>query len=153
MCISPNKLTGALRSAGRGQAIAELALIAPLVLILLIGAAEVARYANFSILVANAARAGVQYGSQNLVTATDTAGMQSAAQADAQDAGMTATASSYCICANGTASTCQSADCPNSHRLTYVKVDTSETYQSMLHYPGITPSLQIKGHAVMRVVQ
>jgi Flp pilus assembly protein TadG len=153
MSIWRSKLAGALRSADRGQAIAELALVAPLVLILLIGAAEVARYANFSILVSNAARAGVQYGAQNLVTAADNAGMQSAAQADAQDPSMTATASSFCTCANGNASTCQATDCPNSHRLVYVKVDTSETYQSMLHYPGITPSLQIKGHAVMRVVQ
>ena len=150
-----NSIARVFRADERGQAIAELALLAPLMLVLVIGLIELGRYANFSIEVANAARAGVQYGAQNLVAANDTAGMQNAALADAPDLSstMTATAIHFCTCFNGATSTCQPADCPGSHRLLYVQVDTSQTFNSMLHFPGVLNTLQVKGHAVMRVVQ
>ena len=144
----------ALRRADAGQAIAEMAVIAPLLLLLLIGLVEVGRFANFSILVGNAAHAGVQYGSQNLVTAADNAGMQNAALADAQNvAGLTATATHFCKCSDGSASTCLPTDCAASHRLLYVQVDTTGTFPSLLHYPGVLGSLQINGHATMRAAQ
>ena len=141
-------------SADKGQALAEMAIIAPLLLLLLIGLVEVGRYANFSILVSNAARAGVQYGAQNLVTAADNTGMQNAATADAQNiAGLTAAATHVCKCADGSASTCLPTDCSASHRLVYVQVDTTGTFASLLHFAGIAPSLTITGHAVMRAAQ
>lgn len=144
----------ALKRDERGQAMAELALIAPLLAVLLVGLVEVGRYANFSIVVSNAARAGTQYGAQNLVVANDNAAMANAAQADAQNlAGLTAVASHFCTCANGTSSNCGSTDCPGSHRLLYVQVDTSDTFSSLLHLPGMLNSLQIQGHSVMRVAQ
>jgi Flp pilus assembly protein TadG len=144
----------ALGSSERGQALAEMALIAPLLLFLLVGLVEVGRYANFSILVSNAARAGVQYGAQNLVTAADNVGMQNAATADANlGAVMTATGSHLCKCSDGSASTCLPTDCASSHRLVYVQVDTVATFTSMLHVANIVPSLQIRGHAVMRAAQ
>jgi Flp pilus assembly protein TadG len=144
----------ALRAADTGQAIAELAVITPLLILLLIGLVEVGRFAEFSILVSNAARAGVQYGAQNLVTAADNTAMQNAATADAQNvSGLTATATSFCKCADGTTSTCQPTDCSSSHRLVYVQVDTTGTLQSLLHLPGIPGSLTIAGRAVMRVNQ
>lgn len=143
-----------LRSSSRGQALAEMALIAPLLLLLLVGLIEVGRYANFSIIVSNAARAGVQYGAQNLVTAADNVGMQNAATADANlGATMTATGSHICKCADGSASTCLATDCASSHRLVYVQVDTAATFTSMLHVANIVPSFQIRGHAVMRAAQ
>jgi Flp pilus assembly protein TadG len=144
----------AMRSVDKGQALAEVAVIVPLLVLLLIGLIEVGRYANFSILVSNAARAGVQYGAQNLVTAADNAAMQNAATADAQNlAGLTATATHFCKCSDGSASTCQPADCASSHRLVYVQVDTAGTFASLLNFGGIVPSLTIRGHAVMRAAQ
>jgi Flp pilus assembly protein TadG len=138
----------------RGQAIAELALIAPLLILLLIGLVEVGRFADLSIMVGNAARAGVQYGAQNLVTAADTTGMQNAATADAQNvAGITATASSFCKCADGSASTCQPTDCSANHRLTYVTVTTTGTFTSLIHFAKIQPSITIGGSATMRVAE
>jgi Flp pilus assembly protein TadG len=148
------KVARALRSTDPGQALAEMAVIAPLLLLLLIGLVEVGRYANFSILVSNAARAGVQYGAQNLVTAADNTGMQNAATADAQNiAGLTAVATHLCKCADGSASTCLPADCTSSHRLVYVQVDTTGTLTSLLNFGGVVPSLQVRGHAVMRAAQ
>lgn len=143
-----------LQTADRGQAVAELAIIAPLLLLLIVGLVEFGRYARMSILVSNAARAGVQYGAQNYVTALDDAGMQNAAQTDAESiAAITVTSSHYCTCADGTASSCQATDCASSHRLVYVQVDTRGTFTSMLHLPYVSPSLTVAGRAVMRASQ
>jgi Flp pilus assembly protein TadG len=151
------RLTGILRALGaadRGQAIAEMAVIAPLLLLLLIGLVELGRFAQLSILVGNAARAGVQYGAQNDVTALDNTGMQNAAAADAQNvSGLTALASHFCKCADGTTSTCQPSDCAASHRLVYVQVDVTGSFQSLVHYGRVIPSLTIPGRAVLRVSQ
>jgi len=137
-----------------GSALAEFAVIAPLVLVLLIGSIEVGRFAQYSILVAGSARAGVQYGSQNLVTALDLTGMQNSALADGQNvAGLTATATQYCQCADGTTSSCLPTDCAASHRLVYVRVDTAGVIPSLLHMPGLPATYSVGGHAVMRVRQ
>jgi Flp pilus assembly protein TadG len=131
-----------------------MAIIAPFLILLIAGLVEVGRFANFSILVSNAARAGVQYGAQNLATAQDRVGTQNAATADAQNAGgISATASFYCKCANGTTSTCQSGDCATNHRIVYVQVDTTGVYQSIIHYPGFPGTLTVTDRAVMRVAQ
>ncbi len=143
-----------LARADAGSAIAELAVIAPVLVLLLVGLIEVGRYARYSIVVGNAARAGVQYGARNLATAADLSGMQAYALNDARDAGgMSATASQFCRCADGTASSCLPGDCAGSHRLVFVQVDTSGTFASLLHYPGIGASQTITSRAIMRVAQ
>src|SRR6266851_9594274 len=114
---SPTPRAGRPRWLSRGQAAVELALCMPLLLALFIAVAETGRAFYIAISVANAARAGVQYGSQNLSTAADNAGMQAAATNDAPNlTGMIATASHFCKCSNGTASTCLATDCAGSHR-------------------------------------
>jgi Flp pilus assembly protein TadG len=135
-----------------GQATFELAIIAPVLFALLIGLIEVGRFAHFAIVVGNAAHAGVQYGGQSLVTALDYAGMQSAALNDAQNiAGLTATATSYCKCADGSASTCQSTVCSTSHRMVYVQVTVSGTFESLFKYPGLPQSLSVTRQAIVPV--
>ncbi|MBV8748577.1 MAG: pilus assembly protein, partial [Candidatus Eremiobacteraeota bacterium] len=69
----------------RGSALAEMAVITPLLLFLLAGVVELGRFSAYGLTVAGAARAGVQYGAQNLVTADDGAGMEAAALNDAQN--------------------------------------------------------------------
>ena len=54
-----------------GQAFVELALVLPIFILLLVGAAEVGRLAYASIEVSNAARAGVAYAAQSHTTAQD----------------------------------------------------------------------------------
>jgi Flp pilus assembly protein TadG len=140
-----------------GTALAEIAIILPMLVLLLVGLVELGRYGNYAILTGNAARAGVQYGAQNLVTAADITGMQNRAVGDAQGvSGLTATASYYCECADGTAATCSSTDCPTSHRNVYVQVLTSATVPSLTNYPGLPSILRtitVHGKAVMRVAQ
>ena len=115
---------------------------------------ETGRVFYIAISLANAARAGVQYGSQNLSTAADNAGMQAAATNDAPNlVAMTATATHFCVCSDGSASTCLETDCAGSHRLLYTQVNTSASYTPLVNFMGILPSMTVPGKAVMRVVQ
>ena len=68
----------------RGTSLLEFALVLPILLLLLLGVIEIGRYAEMSIQVASAARAGAQYGAQNLATAADSPGIQTAALRDSQ---------------------------------------------------------------------
>src|ERR1700722_1435341 len=88
-----------------GQAFIELALILPVLVLLIIGAAELGRLAYASIEVSNSARAGVAYGAQNHITASDTTGIQVAARNDSTDIASTATpvVTLSCSCSDGTA--------------------------------------------------
>ncbi len=138
----------------RGQASVELALSVPLLLMMFLVVVETGRAFYVAISLANAARAGVQYGAQNLSTAGDNAGMQQAAVNDAPNlVGMTATATHFCVCSDGSASTCLSTDCAGSHRLLYAQVNTSAAYKPLITFMGILPSMTVPGKAVMRVVQ
>lgn len=140
-----------------GSALAEIVIVLPLLVLLLIGLIEVGRYGNYTIVAGNAARAGVQYGAQNTVTAADITGMQSHAVSDAQNlSGLTATASNYCECADGSTSTCLATDCSTSHRIVYVQVLTAATVPSLTNYAFLPASLRtitVRGKAVMRVAQ
>jgi Flp pilus assembly protein TadG len=137
-----------------GQALVELAVMLPVALTLLLGIAEIGRYANASIVVGHAARAGVQYAAQNRVAASSTAQIIQAAQADAPGfSNLTVTPSYYCTCADGSSSTCQPTDCQGSRIIEYTKVDTQTVIQSIFHYPSLPQSFVVRGEAIMRVSQ
>lgn len=146
-----------LRDCESGSALAEIVIVLPMLVLLLIGLIEVGRYGNYTIVTANAARAGVQYGAQNTETAADIAGMQNRALSDGQNiSGLSATASNYCECADGSASTCLKTDCPTSHRIIYVQLLTSATVPSLTNSPYLPASLRtmtVQSKAVMRVAQ
>jgi Flp pilus assembly protein TadG len=142
------------RRGSRAQAAVELALSLPLLLMMFLVVVETGRAFYIAISVANAARAGVAYGAQSLATANDNAGMQSAASNNAPNiVSMTATASHFCVCANGTASTCLATDCAGSHRLVYTQVITAAPYTPLINFMGTLPAMSVPGRAVMRVVQ
>jgi Flp pilus assembly protein TadG len=138
----------------RGQSCVELAFSVPLLIVLLLVVVEAGRICLVAISLSSAAHAGVQYGAQNLTTVSDNAGMQSAAKADALNLpGMTATGSHFCQCSDGSASTCLATDCATSHRLTYVKVNTSATYTPWFSWPGVPLATTLSSQAIMRVAQ
>jgi Flp pilus assembly protein TadG len=145
------------RQAGEsGQTILEVALLTPVLLLLAVGIIEIGRYAYYSILVANAARAGAQYGAQSLATAADTAGIQTAAKNDGQNvAGLTVTTQQECGCTGSSiGSSCPATSCssPN-HALVYVQVSTSGKFNSLFKYPGIPTSITVNSTELMRVAQ
>lgn len=141
-------------SSEAGNSIVEMAFLATLLSMLLLGAFDLGHLAYFNILTNNAAHAGAQYGAQNRVTAADNTGMQNAALNDAgSPAGMTATGSHYCECANGSASTCLATDCSGSHMMLYVKVNTNAPYTPVFSFLGLPPAGTVQGQAVERVAQ
>ncbi len=145
-------LKAALRSES-GTSLIEFALTVPVLIFMLIGLIEVGRYAYFSILAANAARAGVQYGAQSLTTAADDSGMTSAALLDGQNvAGVTATPTQLCSQNGGPLQPCTTGAVPTSGNVYYVKVQVSGSFTSLLNYPGIPTHVPVSGSAVMRVI-
>jgi Flp pilus assembly protein TadG len=86
-----------------GQALIELALSMPLLLLLLLGAAEFGRLAYISIELVDAAKAAAQYGSQNVTTMVDTNAMSLVARQSAPYA--------YNYCTNFTTTTVQPPKC------------------------------------------
>jgi Flp pilus assembly protein TadG len=140
-----------------GQSLLELALVLPMLLLLLVGTIEIGRFAYYSIVVSNAARAGAQYGAQNLTAAADLAGMQTAANNDANIAGLTVTPGVQCGCTGTTAGlsgTCPATLCvlPN-HPLVYVQVTATRAVSSLFSYPGLPATVTLTSTEKMRVAQ
>ena len=137
-----------------GQALVELALALPILLLLALGVIELGRYAYISILIGNAAHAGAVFGSQG-TWATDPAAIQKAAQFDyaggtaggskgnGQDVStLTVTSSTSCGCDNGgtiSALACDSTTTcgAGGHRVIVVNVTASGKFCSLFNYPGL----------------
>lgn len=158
----------------RGQALIELAVSLPLLLLLLLGAAELSSLAYFAIEVSDAAKAAAQYGSLDAAHAEDSAGLTKAAQKNAPYAyanctNFTATAQNSGTAANPLPCTCITNGTPSPATPTYaacsavctspsysvqeVVVTTSATCSPFVHAPGFTlGSVTLSGHAVQEVL-
>jgi Flp pilus assembly protein TadG len=133
-----------------GTNLIEFAFVVPLLVVMLLGTIDIGQLAYVYIEVSNAARAGVAYGAQTHVTASDDPGMTQAAQNDAPNMGLTATPAHFCECSDGSPSTCSVGACSGDHLVEYVQVDTSATYQPWFPCPGIPSSVTVTGTAKMR---
>jgi len=141
------------RDLERGQSLMETALVVPFLGMILLGLVEVGRYAHYSIAVANSARAGAEYGSLSAANAANSAGMVSAATNDANVSPVpTATATTFCQCFNGGASTCATTDCSGTgdHINYYVQVTVTGTYTGLFNYPGLPHTITISKTAQMQ---
>jgi hypothetical protein len=142
-----------------GQGLIELALTLPMLMFILLGGAEFARFAWASIETSNAARAGAQYGAQTNVTASDNAGMQTAALNDGVNlTGLTATPSHWCACSTAPTAAIGCLNALNSCTspaivLEYVQVSTSSTIHPLFHWPGLPTTFTANGSALMQVAQ
>ena len=137
-----------------GQSLVELALMFPIFILLLVGAAEFGRLAYAAIEVSNAARAGASYGSLSHITASDFTNIELVATTDAANlTGVTAVASNFCACSTGGVITCTSAtSCPSPARIiVYVQVNTSASFDPLFHLPGLPTTFPLTGQAIMRV--
>ena len=143
----------------RGQSLVELAFVLPLLLLLLVGIIEIGRFAFYSILVANAARAGAQYGAQSLATAGDTTGISTAGTNDAPGIvapnTLTVSSTQQCGCSSTTLGACGAlAICiPPDHPLVYVRVQAVGSFNSLFNYPGLPGTLSVTSVNEMRVAQ
>jgi TadE-like protein len=143
----------------RGQSLVELAFMLPLLLLLLVGIIEIGRFAFYSILVANAARAGAQYGSQSLAAAADAPGIRTAGTNDAPGIvapnTLTVSSTQRCGCSSATLGACGAlAICiPPGHPLVYVRVQADGRFHSLFNYPGLPEPLNVTSVNEMRVAQ
>ncbi len=142
------------RRTPRGQSIMEMAAVLPVLVVLLLAATDFARLYYTNLEVVNAARAGAQYGSQSNITAADIGGMKTAALNDASNlSGMSASAS-QCTCMTSTVvASCPTSYCTNNAQATFVTVDTSKAFNTIVRYPMIPSSVTLNGQAIMRVEQ
>lgn len=142
-------------SGDRGQSLVETALTAPLLILLLVGVAELGQLAYAAIAVSNAARAGASYAAQSGATASDTIGIQAAAQNDAPSlSALNVTSAISCICSDGSSASCtDNAACPNSHIEETVTVNTSASFSPAFHLPGLPTSFTLQGQAVQKCMQ
>jgi Flp pilus assembly protein TadG len=152
-----SKLRAYVGSRESGQSLVEMALLTPVLLLLLVGIIEVGRFAYYSIEVANAARAAVQYGAQSLAASKDIPGIQQAALRDASDvSGMTFNPPPTNLCACSESSSvyvgCPALSCAG-HQVVFVQVDTTATITPLFRYPGLPTTFTARGHAIMRVAQ
>jgi len=141
-----------------GQALVETSLSTSLLLLVLLGAVDLAQVIYATIEVTNAAKAAVQYGAQNTATAADTADIQAAAAGDAANlTGLTTTVSTTGMCSDGSActgtgGTCQPLDCSGSHIETILTANTTTNYSPMIQIPGLPSTFTLHGEAVQKVL-
>lgn len=121
-------------SSQSGQALVELALTLPIMVALLIGAAELAMASYASVEVANAAKAAVQYGAQNSTTAADTTGMKTAAINDAGNLPLTSSDVSATV-ASGV-----------------ITVEVSYPFSPPINLPGLPSTFTLHGRAIQEVM-
>ena len=121
---------------------------------LLLAATDFGRLYYANIEVVDAARAGAQYGSQSVITAANAPGMRSTASNDAHDLSSMTPTASQCTCIGGShVAACPTSYCTSNPTATFVEVDTSTTFHTIVSWPGIPHSITLTGKAVMMVAQ
>jgi Flp pilus assembly protein TadG len=147
-----DRILARFRRSDAGTAAVEMALILPLLAILALGVSEFGRIYFAAITVADAARAGAQYGAQNTVTSTDSAAINQAARNEAADIGaITASSNRFCRCPDGSSPTCTGTCTGYGSPEVFVRVSTSMTVTLLMRYPGMPATIPISRTATFRV--
>jgi Flp pilus assembly protein TadG len=154
-----------------GQALIELAVTLPLLMVIFLGAVEFARLAHMAMEVSSAAKAAAQYGSQNEAMASDINGIQQTAQQDAPYVANTCSGFTTTVQNSGSPNyqlpcTCVSSGTPSPDPPTYAAcsasctgyvvevlvVNTSATCSPLIHAPGFPKSFTLHGGAKQEVL-
>lgn len=154
------RFTAMTRHEEDGQSLVELALTVPILLLLLLGAAELARVAYAAIEVSNAAEAAVRYGAQNSSTASplNWPAIQATAATDAANLPLASvTPELVCGCSDESVSgqSCTGftiANCPGSHPVETLTVTTTANFDPLIHIPGLPKSFTLTGRAIQKVL-
>jgi Flp pilus assembly protein TadG len=140
-----------------GAALVELAVAAPVFLLIMLGAYELGRIAHYAIEVQNAARAAASYGAVNVGNAGTTSSVTQAAKNDAPDLpGLTATPTYACVCETLNTTTNTPSFSPSSGTvsctdttITSCTAESSTSIQSVVPY--ITVSTQATVNSLFKV--
>jgi Flp pilus assembly protein TadG len=138
-----------------GQAATEFGLVAPVLALLLVGVSDFARAFYFYEEVVASARAGAQFGSQGVAYAVNSTDIQAAAEANGTNVPGMSVSSSVCTCQSPAPSgetACTTGYCNGANAsATYVTVNTSATFTTLLKYPGVPHTTTLNGQAIMQV--
>ena len=141
------------RRSDPGAALVEMAVAMPLLLLMVLGVGDFGRVLYTAITLSHAARAGAAYGAQSNGYTGDTAGIQQAAEEEAQNiAPITVTSQRICECTGGTPVSCTTASC-GSYGVprAFVEVTTTRTFQTLVPFPGIPDTVPLSRTAKVRV--
>jgi Flp pilus assembly protein TadG len=148
----PDLQTTRTRRATRGIAIAEAALVSPLLILMLVAVADFGRVFFQTIALTNAARAGAQFGSFSVANSSNTTGIALAAQQEAADIGaITVSSRQLCQCPSGTTVSCTTGSC-GAYGLpqVFLEVTVTKTFTTMIDYPGIPHTMHMTRVAKFR---
>lgn len=144
------RLLKGLRRSDRGGAMVELAVILPVLVLLVVGVVDYGRAFYTSVTVANAARAGAEWGAQSPEFQLDFAGMENFGKQDGQDAApLDLTATRYCECAGASwpsCTACAGGAAPD----VFIEVTASKDLTLLLPYPGLPNTVSIARKATFR---
>ncbi len=118
---------------------------------LAVGAYDFGNLGYQKIALTNAARAGAQYGVQDLVTAADVDGMEQAARNDAGDNSLDVEARRYCSCPGQGEVSCSVLCADDSFSYMYVEVTTEGQIELLFPYPYVTSPQTVASTNTMRV--
>ncbi len=148
------------RNRTRGTALVEFSLVATLLLLLAAGAGDFGRIFTEAIAVKAGTATAAMYGSQRNARSGDVAGMMAKAEGDSADAGaITATATQYCTCPDGSggwtavpcsefsSTTCTGYGSPRA----YIQVNATSNFTTVIKMPGIPSATTIDQTTWMRV--
>ena len=136
-----------------GTVSVEMAAMLPILIVLTLGAVDLGRLFYVSVAVANAARAGVSYGSLNNQRSKNLDKSHELGHADAESVhggGVAVTATRFCECSDGSSVDCETGACDEGSKSIYVRVRAWKTYQTLLPYPGIPNSVDMVRDAYMQ---
>jgi hypothetical protein len=135
-----------------GAAAVELAVILPVLVLLSLGVAEFGRLHFTAIAVANAAKAGAQFGAQSTVTSSDTAAINQAARNEAADISPIMTSSShFCRCPDGSTPSCSDTCVGYGVPEVFVQVSATKSVAFLMSYPGLPSRITVTRRATFRV--
>lgn len=137
-----------LKGGEGGAAVVEFALVAPLLVLMVLGLVDFGMAVLEKSRLSSAARAGAQVA---MSSPTDTAAIRAAvlAATSAPSAGLTVAVTTACECSDGTAVACDGL-CASGTARTYVTVSVQETFAMLLTYPGISSPYPLAAQAIVR---
>jgi Flp pilus assembly protein TadG len=141
----------------KGVAAVEFALIAPIFLLLLIGAFDYGIYINKQMLLENTARAAAEYVNQGGSTDTIDDDIVNLVQFNVNAASMDSLVidtSFVCECTGGTTVNCDTgctADPADTYMRRFINIDISMDFQTVFPYPGIPDTITLRGNSRLQV--
>lgn len=147
---------GVARRADRGSSLVELAVVLPVLVLVLVGAADFGRVFYTAMALTSAARAGAAYGGQSQAKSAEIANTETTAETAAHPFSLTAHAEQLCSCGNNDSTaftalgTCAATVCTASqHKMYYSKVTTTTPFSMIAHY-GFQHTFTVTRTAIQR---